>query len=65
MTEEPASYNVENKKVELKKCPFCGSDDLAKTSWYLDKGEVDAIECSDCYGSAPLPAWNTRVTDSK
>lgn len=52
-------------------CPFCGGTDLDKGYWVIDEekhelvtadalGELDAIECNRCLGSAPKSIWNTR-----
>jgi len=37
--------------------PFCNSTDLVTGSWYLDDGEVDALECSECFAGAPVATW--------
>ena len=44
-----------------KVCPFCGSINLSTGLWSLDSGEVDALECLDCYAGAPLDAWDRRA----
>lgn len=43
-----------------KPCPFCGSTDLATGYWSLDGGEVDSLECNNCYAGAPVSTWNQR-----
>ena len=45
-------------KTDNKPCPFCGSTSLSTNLWSLDGGEVDAIECLQCYAGAPLSTWN-------
>lgn len=45
---------------DLLPCPHCGSSNLATSLWCLDEGEVDAIECSDCFAGAPLTVWDMR-----
>jgi len=42
-------------------CPFCGSNDLTTGLWSLDEGEVDSIECKQCYAAAPKSVWNDRA----
>ena len=44
-----------------KSCPFCGSHDLSEGLWSLDDGEVDSIECNQCYAGAPKEVWNARA----
>lgn len=41
-------------------CPFCGSSNLLNGLWTLDDGEVDAVECGDCFAGAPLETWKKR-----
>jgi hypothetical protein len=40
--------------------PHCGSHDLSENLWSLDAGEVDAIECNQCFSGAPVEAWERR-----
>lgn len=47
--------------LNLKPCPFCGSDDIALVD--------DAVECLQCHASSgilpdPVTAWNKRVFDA-
>ena len=42
-------------------CPLCHSTNLVDSSWYLEDGEVDAVECNDCYAGAPVTAWQDRL----
>lgn len=46
--------------TDFKPCPFCGSTNLTINQWSIDDGEIDAVECLDCYGSAPANTWNQR-----
>ena len=47
---------------DLLPCPFCGSSDLSEGMWCLDDtGEVDAVECADCYAGAPIACWQKRA----
>ncbi len=54
---------------ELLPCPFCGSKNLTSNEWCVDDdrfgadefGEIAAVECADCLGSAPLVSWNRRA----
>ncbi len=57
MTEHEA---IVNNKPELLCCPFCGGTDLTPGYWSLDDGEVDSVECDNCYAGAPVEAWNKR-----
>mgnify|MGYP006273694767 CR=1 FL=1 len=41
-------------------CPFCGGTELDINQWSLDEGEVDAVECRQCYAGAPVAAWQRR-----
>jgi hypothetical protein len=41
-------------------CPLCGSTKLSENLWSLDDGEVDAVECGDCFAGAPVTAWQNR-----
>lgn len=41
-----------------KPCPLCQSTDLSKNTWHLETGEVDALECNQCYCGAPKKEWN-------
>jgi hypothetical protein len=41
-------------------CPLCASTNLSDSTWCLDHGEVDAVECNDCYCGAPVAAWQKR-----
>lgn len=41
-------------------CPLCNSTNLSANLWCLDDGEVDAVECNDCYAGAPVTAWQKR-----
>jgi hypothetical protein len=38
-------------------CPFCGCERLTTNSWYMDCGEVPALECADCYAGGPVESW--------
>jgi len=39
---------------------FVGGLNLSAGFWSLDGGEVDAVECDDCYAGAPATSWSTR-----
>ena len=41
-------------------CPLCKSTNLVPGFWTLDKGEVDSVECCDCYCGAPAESWVKR-----
>ncbi len=59
--------SVETNQVErivMLPCPFCGSTNLTPGYWSLDDGEVDSVECDDCYAGAPVDAWNKRNEDT-
>jgi hypothetical protein len=43
-------------------CPFCGGRVLHRELWHLEVGAVEAVECADCGGSAPVEAWSTRAS---
>jgi len=58
-------YNSPYDPPENLTCPFCGGGNLTPGLWSLDSGEVDSIECDNCFAGAPLTAWNKRaVTDA-
>ena len=54
---------------DLVPCPFCGSKNLTANEWCVDDnrfgadefGEIAAVECADCLGSAPLVSWGRRA----
>ena len=54
-----APLNILEQALETH-CPFCGSTDLSKSIWSLNGGEVDAVECNQCYAGAPAEAWIKR-----
>ena len=43
-------------------CPICHSTNLSDSTWSLDHGEVDAVECNECYCGAPLTSWQIRAS---
>ena len=55
---------MSQKEPESLPCPFCGSESLYDSTWSLDEGEVDALECSQCYAGAPTTVWNTPRTET-
>jgi len=44
-------------------CPFCGGTELRTVDWADETGEYDAIECSNCLGTAPASQWNNRSNE--
>lgn len=51
--------------AELKKCPFCKSENL-----YIihDKKSIKRntfVECQNCKATAPIEAWNNRATEAE
>ena len=58
--EQTMSADICNFKELLLCCPFCGSTNLTRGFWSFDEGEVDSVECDDCFAGAPLEAWNKR-----
>ena len=46
-------------------CPHCGGTNLTQNLWETDSGEVDALECADCYAGAPVTSWNKRTGFNK
>lgn len=60
-------------KRSMKPCPFCGSKNLAVTSWD-DRGlGYEMVECQNCLGTSgpgddeeeAKENWNRRVTQTK
>lgn len=53
-------------EIEMRRCPFCGSDDLDADFWASQKDEggpiVTGPGCMDCDATAQtLEQWNERV----
>lgn len=48
---------------ELKKCPFCNSDDVDCDGWRSNDGRVGPA-CNNCGATAEtIEIWNTRTAD--
>jgi len=54
---------IMNNTTDTLPCPFCGSTDLSIGDWYLDAGEVNSIECNQCFAGAPEREWNERTNN--
>lgn len=55
-------------EIELKPCPFCGSDDV---TWFYGLEDEHYVECLDCSAKAEsysgledaIAGWNARAID--
>jgi len=65
---------LKEEQVELKPCPFCGSDDIDFGINYGTLKEFDYVECQNCGAEihaihqngkciAAIDAWNRRAED--
>ena len=51
--------------AELKKCPFCKSKNLYIIHDKISIKRKTFVECQDCKATAPIEAWNNRVTEAE
>lgn len=51
--------------AELKKCPFCGGENLYIIHDKISIKRKTFVECQDCKATAPIEAWNNRATEAE
>ena len=56
---EPAPI-VEVPRLDMP-CRYCEHFNSAPNTWWLESGEVDAIECANCYAGATKDVWNQPI----
>ena len=49
---------------ELKPCPFCGGEALARRREEPNGDAYAVVECADCYAETPIAmAWHEKIED--